>query len=259
MSTRFRCANGHEWEGPAGDATPPGGVACPVCGSLDRTLTAPPTLPGARPPTPLSGLDLARAAADAPPALANFEILEEIGRGGMGIVYRARQRDRDRVVALKVIRKERLGNPDMLTRFRREAQASLRVLHPNIVQVYEADQEADTHFLAMEFVPGITLQKLVEQTGPLPIPLACDFVRQAALGLQHAREKGLVHRDIKPANLMVVLPNGLPLPPRPLVKILDMGVARLYQLGLGGPEVSLTTLTRDGSVIGTPDYIAPEQ
>jgi WD40 repeat protein/tRNA A-37 threonylcarbamoyl transferase component Bud32 len=185
--------------------------------------------------------------------VAGYEILAELGRGGMGVVYQARQRGRDRVVALKVIRKERLVHPEAARRFRREAQAAARLSHPNIVQVYESDQDGDTHFLAMEYVPGVTLQRLVEQSGPLAVELACDVVRQTARGLQHAAEQALVHRDIKPANLMLVTRA-----PRPLVKILDMGVARLYQLR-DLPEDSLTTLTRDGSVIGTPDYIAPEQ
>ena len=123
----------------------------------------------------------------------------------------------------------------------------------------------------MEYVPGVTLQELVDQNGPLPIAQACDFVRQTALGLQHAAEQALVHRDVKPANLMILLnvdrstrqaesvgQSALRIPSSALVKILDMGVARLYQLA-HLPEESLTTLTRDGSVIGTPDYIAPEQ
>ena len=93
-----------------------------------------------------------------------------------------------------------------MRRFRREAQAAARLSHPNIVLVYECDQDGDTHFLAMEYVPGVTLQRLVEQSGPLPVGQACDLVRQAALGLQHASEQGLVHRDIKPSNLMVVAP-----------------------------------------------------
>jgi tRNA A-37 threonylcarbamoyl transferase component Bud32 len=198
--------------------------------------------------------------------LEDYEILGELGRGGMGIVYKARQVKRDCIVALKVFRKERLTHPEALRRFRREAQAAARLSHPNIVVVYESDQDGGTHFLAMEYVPGITLQTLVEHNGPLPVVLACDFIRQAALGLQHAVEQGLVHRDIKPANLMIVAPEiGTPkdglrlaLPPRPLVKILDMGVARLYQTR-DLVEDSLTTLTRDGAVLGTPDYIAPEQ
>ncbi len=247
MTTLLRCINGHEFEAPASGSQ---GGNCPVCGAPDRMLT-PPTLPDSRPPLTLVPPD------NAPPALSRYEILEELGKGGMGVVYKALQRDTGRVVALKVLRKERLAHPDMLSRFRREAQASARLTDPAIVGVIEADEENGVPYLAMEYVAGITLQKLVEETGPLPIAQACDFVRQAALGLQHAAEQRLVHRDIKPANLMVVAPQGLPLPPRPVIKILDMGVARVFQLS--EQEVSLTTLTRDGSVIGTPDYIAPEQ
>lgn len=254
MTTLARCVNGHEW-----NATDPPGpassLACPVCGA-EPTLLTPPSFPDARPSLPFSGEGLS-GVVQVPPLLTSYEILEELGRGGMGIVYRARHRESGRIVALKVLRKERLGNVDLLSRFRREALAAARVQHPNIVQVFETELESDTPYLIMEFVPGITLQKLVEERGPLPLGQACDFIRQTAQGLQHAAEQRLVHRDIKPANLMVLLPNGLPLPPRPVVKILDMGVARLFQLS--EQEHSLTTLTRDGSVIGTPDYIAPEQ
>jgi hypothetical protein len=252
MTTLLRCINGHEYD--AGAAGGSSRTACPVCGVVEHTLLTPPSVPASRPSLPFSG---EAAEAQMPPVLAGYEVLEEIGRGGMGIVYRARQRTSERIVALKVIRKERLASTDMLSRFRREALASARLQHPNIVEVYESVLEGDTHYLVMEHVSGITLQRLVEQSGPLPLGLACDFVRQAALGLEHAAAQRLVHRDVKPANLMVVSPGGLPLPPRAVVKILDMGVARLFQLS--EQEASLTTLTRDGSVIGTPDYIAPEQ
>ena len=206
------------------------------------------------------------AAADWP-AVPGYEIQGEVGRGGMGIVYKARRLDGGRVVALKVIRKERLAHEESVRRFRREAQAAARLTHPNIVLVHDFDQSGDTHFIAMEYVEGVTLQLLVEQRGPLPVGLACDYVRQAARGLQHAAEQALVHRDIKPANLMVTVPgrsaeavragSAWP-PPGAVVKILDMGVARLHQLG-GQLEDSLTTLTQDGAVLGTPDYVAPEQ
>lgn len=245
MSTLLTCLNGHQWQSSAG-------AVCPVCGSADRPLLTPPTLPDSRP-----NLDFGDDAPQPPPTLAGYEVLEELGKGGMGIVYKARQRATGDLVALKVIRKERLGHPDHLSRFRREVLATARLQHPNIVGVIEADLEGPVPYLAMEYVPGVTLQALVDAGGPLPIAQACDFIRQTAVALQHAHEQGLVHRDIKPSNLMALAPAGLPLPPRPVIKVLDMGVARLFQSA--EQDVSLTTLTRDGSVIGTPDYIAPEQ
>jgi serine/threonine protein kinase len=260
MSYLLRCQNGHEWEVSAAMAvlSDNSTAPCPICGSVEKTETLATVF--VPPPPPED------APSSALPRLEGYEILEELGRGGMGIVYKARHLGRDCIVAVKVFRKERLLHPEALSRFRREARAAARLSHPNIVVVYESDQVGDTHFLAMEYVPGITLQTLVEHNGPLPIPLASDFIRQAALGLQHAVEQALVHRDIKPANLMVVAPGRIAtqpgqrvsLPPRPLLKILDMGVARLYQMRDLG-EDSLTTLTRDGAVLGTPDYIAPEQ
>jgi hypothetical protein len=251
MPRQLRCLNGHQWEAPADAPTPAGGVViCPVCGAAEKTFAGTPTFVLPAGPQP-------REREQPLPVLTRYEVLSELGRGGMGIVYQARQKEGGRLVALKVIRKERLSHPEVLRRFRREAQAAARLSHPNIVAVYEADQEGDVHFLAMEYVAGITLQRLVERSGPLAVALACDCVRQTALGLQHAVEQALVHRDVKPANLMVVAPSGT-LPPRPVVKVLDMGVARLYQLR-DLHEESLSTLTRDGSVLGTPDYVAPEQ
>jgi eukaryotic-like serine/threonine-protein kinase len=261
MSRLLRCSNGHQWEsfpegGPSALATP---LICPVCGARENDVLSPPTLvlrqsgdPGETPhPTGnLRGSGL--------PVIEGYEIQEELGRGAMGIVYKARHLPTDRLVALKVIRTERQANAEVIRRFRREAQATARLSHPNIVAVYEFDQSGETHFLAMEYVPGVTLQRLVEDSGPLPVPLACDVIRQTALGLQHAVEQALVHRDIKPSNLMLVLGANGAIPTRPLVKVVDMGVARLYQLR-EFHEDSLTTLTRDGAVIGTPDYIAPEQ
>jgi len=190
-----------------------------------------------------------------PPSLPDFEILEEIGRGGMGIVYRAKKRDDGQIVAVKVIRKDRLQHEEAVKRFRREAQAAARLSHPNIVTVFDSDQTGDTHYLVMEFVAGITLERHVEQTGPLAIPQACDIIRQTALGLQHAWEQGLVHRDIKPSNLMVNFSSA----GAAAVKLLDMGVARVLQLSGQAVGDSLSTLTHSGSVIGTADYVAPEQ
>jgi tRNA A-37 threonylcarbamoyl transferase component Bud32 len=239
MSRLLRCTHGHEWHSDASGSP----SVCPVCSqdTIASTVLVPAPQPTAEPP----------------PNITGYEILAEVGRGGMGIVYKARDLTRNRDVALKVILKERIANAEALQRFRREAQAAARLSHPNIVAVYDYDQDGDTHYLAMEFVPGLTLQRLVDQSGPLAVPHACDFVRQLALGLQHASEQALVHRDIKPSNVMAVMP-GSRLPPRPLVKLLDMGVARLYQ-ARDFQNDSITTLTRDGVVVGTPDYIAPEQ
>ncbi len=180
--------------------------------------------------------------------LKGFQLLERVGEGGMGQVFKARQINFRRIVALKVIRKERLTHPDAVRRFYREIQAAAKLDHPNVVQAFDADCEGETHFFAMEYVQGKNLTQLVKEKGPLPVLEACSYIRQAALGLQHAHERGLVHRDIKPANLLVTNAGQV-------VKVLDMGLAR--------PQVEsddgASTLTQEGSVMGTPDYIAPEQ
>ena len=146
-----------------------------------------------------------RARRDAP-TIPGYEILEVIGRGGMGVVYRARHLRLRRLVALKVILRDRLSpSSDAIQRFQREALASAQLFHPNVVVVFDADQVGETYFIAMEYVDGVDLHHLVKEQGPLPIDRACDFVRQTALGLQHAHECGLVHRDIKPSNLLVTV------------------------------------------------------
>jgi hypothetical protein len=181
--------------------------------------------------------------------LGPYVITDYLGGGGMGDVFQARQEKLGRVVALKVIRRERLEKPDAVKRFHREIRAAARLDHPNIVTAYDADEIAGTHILVMEYVPGTDLAHRVKETGPLPVTAAAEYVRQAALGLQHAAARGLVHRDFKPANLLVT-PTGV-------VKILDMGLARLRAEGLD-PEPS-STVTREGVVVGSPDFIAPEQ
>jgi hypothetical protein len=222
-----------------------------------------------------------------PAALAGhprYRVLEVLGAGGMGVVYKAVHRLMDRVVALKVIHRHLTDRPAFVERFRREVRAAARLAHPNIVTAHDADQAGDTHFLVMEYVAGTSLDREVQRRGPLPVPEACALVRQAALGLQHAHERGMVHRDVKPANLLLSPspPSAplTPLPPSPTagrggsktaslplspgwergpggegfgtVKILDFGLAHL----LGAEDEEAVPAA---AVLGTPDYLAPEQ
>jgi serine/threonine-protein kinase len=185
--------------------------------------------------------------------LGDYMLLERLGEGSMGSVFKARHRKSGRPVALKLVRKDRLGNSQAVARFQREIDALASLDHPNVVLAHEVDQAGDTLFLVMEYVEGTDLKRLVEEHGPLPVWQACDYLRQAALGLQHAHERGLVHRDIKPSNLMVTVraPGEAG-----VVKLLDLGLARLVGPGDGEEGPALTKLT---TVLGTPDYISPEQ
>jgi len=183
--------------------------------------------------------------------LGKYKLLENIGQGGMGAVFKAEHPGLSRVVALKVMAQELLKDPDAVARFVREIQSAAALNHPHIVAAYDADCVGNTYFLVMEYVEGDDLRAWIRQHQQLPIPWACEVIRQAALGLKHAHENGLVHRDIKPSNLLVVENDGADLPH---VKILDMGLARFVSdtQESGG-------LTRTGQIMGTPDYIAPEQ
>lgn len=202
-------------------------------------------------------------------AFADYEVIEEIGRGGMGVVFKARHKRMNRLVALKVINKEHLARSSAIKRFYREIQAAAHLSHRNIVLAYDAGQVEDTHFFAMEYVEGIDLQQMVQERGPLPIDEATGYILQAARGLQHVFERGMVHRDIKPSNLLVTWDTPANIPPterilrpsfnpgRTTLKILDLGLALLYDPA-DDAEKS-TGLTRDGRVVGTADYMAPEQ
>jgi eukaryotic-like serine/threonine-protein kinase len=192
--------------------------------------------------------------------LGQYRLMERIGEGGMGQVFKARHQAMGRIVALKVIRKERLANAEAVKRFHREIQAVGQMDHANIVRAFDAEAVGSTHYLAMEYVEGIDLGQLLKQKGPLPVAQACDYIRQAAQGLQYAHERGMVHRDIKPGNLFLGRSsdgtNGKSSVTRPMIKILDMGLARLQP---HEQEESVTALSIDGSVMGTPDFMAPEQ
>ena len=187
-----------------------------------------------------------------PHRLRDYELLESLGDGGMGMVYRARHTRLDRIVALKLIRPDRLKSQVAKDRFNREMKAAGLLEHPNVVRALDAGDVDDQHFLAMEYVNGETLTDLVDREGPLPVSQCCQIIAQAASGLQHIYESGLVHRDIKPSNLMwCPPPEGSDSPGQ--VKILDLGLALL------STDASDSGLTSQDQVMGTYDYIAPEQ
>ncbi len=178
--------------------------------------------------------------------LGQYVLLERLGRGGMGQVYKARQRSLNRTVAVKVIRRDQAATGQALKRFYREIQAVAQLDHVNVVRAYDAAEVNGCLLLVMEYIAGaVDLAERVLRQGPLAVAQACDYIGQAAAGLQHACARGLVHRDIKPANLL--LAGG-----GTRIKILDMGLA-LLQAGADRP------MTGEGVVLGTPDFMAPEQ
>ena len=182
---------------------------------------------------------------------SRYRILGQLGEGGMGVVYKAEHRVMGRTVALKVLTPGMTANATAIDRFRREVRIASRLTHPNIVTAYDADEAGGLHFLVMEFVEGESLDRLVARDGPLPVRAACEFVRQAAVGLQYAHAQGMIHRDIKPHNLMLARTGQ--------IKILDFGLARLASGGGDPTSVTALELTQSRAVLGTPDFLSPEQ
>jgi serine/threonine protein kinase len=193
---------------------------------------------------------------DRPPImLGQYRLGDRLGRGGMGTVYQAEHLLLKRPVALKLLLPDRTRDPRAVARFRQEMASIGKLSHQNIVTATDAGEVNGVHFLVMELVEGIDLARLVYRCGPLPAAEACEVVRQAAIGLQHAHQAGLLHRDLKPSNLMLSVTGE--------VKILDFGLARLWSAeGLTETERNeegLFGLTSPGEVMGTADYMAPEQ
>jgi serine/threonine-protein kinase len=178
--------------------------------------------------------------------LGKYKLLDHLGTGGMSSVYLAEHVLMQRRVAIKVLPKNRVSDSSYLQRFHREAQAAAALDHRNIVRAYDVDNDGDVHYLVMEYVDGRDLQAIVKDKGPLDYPVTANYIRQAAIGLAHAHEAGLIHRDIKPANLLVDRSN--------VVKVLDLGLARFTE----DNKASLT-VAYDENVLGTADYLAPEQ
>jgi serine/threonine-protein kinase len=203
-----------------------------------------------------------------------YILLERLGQGGVGSVFKARHVYMQRLVAMKFLRPDLTNNNEVVGRFYREIQAVSQLTHPNVVLAHDAGPCGQTHFLAMEFVEGIDLQKKVTQSGPLMVEQACDYVRQTALGLQHIHERNLVHRDIKPSNLLVMqieTGNDRRAPiggsgtiylgqsfPWGLIKIFDLGLAR-FDEPINGEGQDPLTMAGQGGLRGSADYLAPEQ
>jgi formylglycine-generating enzyme required for sulfatase activity/tRNA A-37 threonylcarbamoyl transferase component Bud32 len=181
--------------------------------------------------------------------LNNYIIQDLLGEGGMGRVYKAHNTRLGRDEALKLIRGDKLKHPSARARFTLEMQALGKLKHPNVVTAFDAGPLGDLHFVSMELIDGIDLTRMVRDRGPMPFPFACECIRQACLGLQHAFELGMVHRDIKPSNILVTRDGKQ-------VKLVDLGLARIND-----PinQEGANRVTQEGFVIGTPDFLAPEQ
>jgi serine/threonine protein kinase len=209
-----------------------------------------------------------------------YIIQERLGEGGMGQVFKAQHRRMHNIVALKVIRPERIANAVAVFRFHREVRAAEKMDHPHIVRAFDADKTDNTYYLAMEYIKGVDLSSYVKHHGPLPVNEACRYLSQTASGLQHIHEHGLVHRDIKPGNLFLEelasiaavagparaasnlqLRSSQRVQPKAhyQIRILDLGLARLNEDDLRAERGSKLGLTQEGSVMGTADYMAPEQ
>ncbi|MEZ6091805.1 MAG: serine/threonine-protein kinase [Pirellulaceae bacterium] len=177
--------------------------------------------------------------------LGKYKLLRQLGSGGMSTVFLAEHTVMRRRVAIKVLPRHRLQNPVNLSRFHQEARTCAMLNHPNVVQAIDFDSVDEQHYMVMEFIDGMDLQRLVRQNGPLPIERAIDYLRCCASGLQHAHERGIIHRDIKPLNILINRDGVL--------KLSDLGLARLRY----DEDPALTGESK--GVLGTADYLAPEQ
>jgi serine/threonine-protein kinase len=190
--------------------------------------------------------------------LGQYRILEQLGQGGMGRVFKAEHRSLGCLRALKVLRPSLLETPRALEQFQREVRAVAQLVHPNIVSAYDADLVSGRYYLVLEYVNGPSLDQLVRAQGPLPVGQACDFIRQVAAGLQHAHERGMVHRDVKPSNILLQQlgdrPGGYG-----LAKLSDFGLVHVEESARPAGRRRSTILTRPNTVMGTPDYLSPEQ
>ena len=175
--------------------------------------------------------------------IGHYTIVSELGRGGMGVVYKAHEESLNRFVAIKVLGEHLSEDPTFVARFVREAQAAAALSHPNIIQIFFIGEDAGKHYFVMEYVSGKSLLAMVRAEGKITNPRAGQYMLQAANGLAAAHDKGFLHRDIKPANLMVD----------------DRGLLKIADFGLALPQDATTKLTATGMLMGTPGYLSPEQ
>ncbi|NPV27722.1 MAG: Stk1 family PASTA domain-containing Ser/Thr kinase [Firmicutes bacterium] len=171
-----------------------------------------------------------------------YEIIEQLGVGGMALVYKARDTLLDRLVTIKILRDEFTSDDEFVKRFRREAQAVAKLSHPNVVSVYDVGSEGSIHYIVMEYIAGRTLKELIKEKAPLPPKQAVEIARQICEALEHAHENGIVHRDIKPHNILLTRDGR--------VKVTDFGIAR---------AASAATVTQTGTIVGSVHYFSPEQ
>ncbi|MGB7327411.1 MAG: serine/threonine-protein kinase [Rubripirellula sp.] len=201
-------------------------------------------------------VDIAESLCNPTEIAPGYELLDVLGRGGMGVVYRARQLDLNRIVAIKTILLSSMSNPNVAKRFEREAMAIARLQHPGIVQAWNFGQHNHRYYLAMEYVDGRSCDQVISGGRRLPPTIAWSFVRQVAAGLSHAHSHGVIHRDIKPANLLVTSPpEGSSLPTgADMIKIADFGLAVLAD-----SDQIESRITTDNALVGSPAYMSPEQ
>ena len=179
-----------------------------------------------------------------------YEILESVGKGGMGVVFRAQDRELDEVVALKVLRQEALEeDASLVGRFKQEIKLARRITHRNVLRTHDLGEWNGTPYISMEYLEGVTLKDLVRSKGALPLGVGLRIAKQACQGLEAAHVQGVVHRDIKPQNMLILPESGD-------LKIMDFGIARVSEVQRGDSDPSLTMA---GTVMGTPDYMSPEQ